>query len=96
VIVGVRPEDIQDAALASDAPADRRLRGRVLLTEALGSEIVVHLSVDAPPASAQEVEELATDAGGLPARRRHGDGYGCVGRRPSSDQSTATPSGCLP
>jgi len=64
VIVGVRPEDIQDAALASDAPADRRLRGRVLLTEALGSEIVVHLSVDAPPASAQEVEELATDAGG--------------------------------
>jgi multiple sugar transport system ATP-binding protein len=63
VIVGIRPEDIQDAALVSGAPDDRRLRGRVLLTEALGSEIVVHLSVDAPPASTEEVRELARDAG---------------------------------
>ena len=63
VIVGIRPEDIQDAALVSGAPDDRRLRGRVLLTEALGSEIVVPLSVDAPPASTEEVRELARDAG---------------------------------
>ena len=62
VIVGIRPEDIQDAALAHDAPADRRLRGKVLLTEALGSEIVVHFSVDTPEASAEEVRELASEA----------------------------------
>jgi multiple sugar transport system ATP-binding protein len=62
VIVGIRPEDIQDAALAPDTAADRRLRGKVLLTEALGSEIVVHLAVDAPPASTEDVRELASEA----------------------------------
>jgi multiple sugar transport system ATP-binding protein len=62
VIVGIRPEDIQDAALTSDTPADRRLRGKVLVREALGSEIVVHMSVDAPPASTEEVRELASEA----------------------------------
>ena len=64
VIVGIRPEDIQDAALATDAPSGRRLHGTVQLTEALGSEIVVHLHVDMPPASTDEVKELASDAGG--------------------------------
>jgi multiple sugar transport system ATP-binding protein len=61
VIVGIRPEDIQDAALAPEAAVDR-LRGKVLLTEALGSEIVVHLAVDTPPASTEEVRELASEA----------------------------------
>src|SRR5205085_512270 len=64
VIVGIRPEDIHDAALQTDTPAGRRLHGTVLLTEALGSEIVVHLLVDTPPASTEEVQELASDAGG--------------------------------
>jgi len=62
VIVGIRPEDIQDVALAPDAPPDRRLKGKVLLTEALGSEIVVHVGVDAPAASTDEVRELASEA----------------------------------
>jgi multiple sugar transport system ATP-binding protein len=62
VIVGIRPEDIQDLALAPDAPSDRRLKGKVLLTEALGSEIVVHVGVDTPRASTDEVRELASEA----------------------------------
>jgi multiple sugar transport system ATP-binding protein len=64
VIVGIRPEDIHDAALMTDTPPERRLHGKVMLTEALGSEIVVHLLVDTPPASTEEVRELASDAGG--------------------------------
>ena len=36
VIVGIRPEHLEDAALDSDAPAERRLKGEVALTEALG------------------------------------------------------------
>jgi multiple sugar transport system ATP-binding protein len=63
VIVGIRPEDIQDAALAPGTPDDQRLRGEVRLTEALGSEIVAHLTVDTPAASTEEVRELARDAG---------------------------------
>jgi multiple sugar transport system ATP-binding protein len=62
-IVGIRPEQLEDAAIAHDSPADRRLRGEVELREALGSELVVHFSVDAPPALTEEVRELAEDAG---------------------------------
>jgi len=62
VIVGIRPEHIEDAALA-EAPPDRRLRGKVVLTEALGSEIVAHISVDAKPALTEDVRELAQDIG---------------------------------
>ena len=32
IILGIRPEDLEDAALAPDTPADRRLRGQVELT----------------------------------------------------------------
>jgi len=63
VILGIRPEDLEDAALESDAPADRRLRGKVELREALGAEIMVHFRVDAPPALTEDVRELAQDAG---------------------------------
>jgi multiple sugar transport system ATP-binding protein len=63
VILGIRPEDLEDAALDSDNPADRRLRGKVELREALGSEIMVHFTVDAPPALTEDVRELAQDAG---------------------------------
>jgi multiple sugar transport system ATP-binding protein len=63
LVVGVRPEDLEDAAIAGDAPADRVLRGRLSLREALGSEIMVHLAVDARAADVDEVRELAEDVG---------------------------------
>jgi multiple sugar transport system ATP-binding protein len=62
VIVGIRPEHVEDAALA-EAPPDRRLRGEVVLTEALGSEIVAHIAVEAKPAITEDVRELAQDIG---------------------------------
>jgi multiple sugar transport system ATP-binding protein len=49
VIVGIRPEDLEDAMLVGDAPAERRLRGRLELREALGSDVLVHLALDARP-----------------------------------------------
>ena len=63
VVLGIRPEHLEDAALVSDAPADRRLTGTVELTEALGSELMVHFGVDAPPAVTEDVRELAQDLG---------------------------------
>jgi multiple sugar transport system ATP-binding protein len=63
VVLGIRPEDLEDSSLASDVPADRRVRGRVELREALGSEIMVHFTIDAPPAITEDVRELAQDIG---------------------------------
>jgi multiple sugar transport system ATP-binding protein len=63
VVVGVRPEQLEDAAIARDIPEDRRLRGEVELREALGSELMVHFKLDARPAMTEEVRELAEDAG---------------------------------
>ena len=61
VVLGLRPEDLEDAALVSDTPPDRRLHGKVTLTEALGSEIMVHFDIDAQPALTEDVRELAQD-----------------------------------
>jgi multiple sugar transport system ATP-binding protein len=63
VIVGIRPEDMEDATCADDAPEDRRLRLRVDLREALGSELVVHGTLAAPPAQTDQIQELVEDAG---------------------------------
>src|SRR4051794_1796375 len=63
IIVGIRPEDLEDATLANEAPPERRLKGRVELTEALGSEVMVHFSVDATHAVTEDVHELQADIG---------------------------------
>jgi multiple sugar transport system ATP-binding protein len=63
LVVGIRPEHLEDAALAPDTPGDRRLRGRVVLREALGAEIMAHFAVDARPALTEDVRELAQDIG---------------------------------
>ena len=55
--VGVRPEHLEDAAVARNGGS--RLRGRVLLTEALGSEILAHVEVDAKPVVTDDVVEGA-------------------------------------
>jgi multiple sugar transport system ATP-binding protein len=45
VVVGIRPEDFEDAAVATNAPPDRRLKATVRLVEALGSELMVHFEL---------------------------------------------------
>jgi multiple sugar transport system ATP-binding protein len=63
LVVGIRPENLEDAALAPDTSEDQRLRGVVVLREPLGSEIVAHFTVSAPPALTEDVRELARDVG---------------------------------
>jgi multiple sugar transport system ATP-binding protein len=63
VVLGIRPESLEDASLESDIPADRHIKGVVVLREPLGSEIVAHFEVDAPPALTEDVRELARDVG---------------------------------
>jgi len=47
VMLGIRPEDFEDASLESDAPPDRRIEAVADLTEPLGSEVLVYFSVEA-------------------------------------------------
>jgi multiple sugar transport system ATP-binding protein len=63
LVVGIRPENLEDAGLEPDTPEDHRLRGVVVLREPLGSEIVAHFTVSAPPALTEDVRELARDVG---------------------------------
>jgi multiple sugar transport system ATP-binding protein len=81
VILGIRPEDLEDAELATDTPADQRLRGEVELREALGSEIMVHFRTDATAAETDETRELQKDVGAeMPAGGMDGGGATLVGR----------------
>jgi multiple sugar transport system ATP-binding protein len=63
IVLGIRPEDLEDAALVSGSTAAHHLRGTTELTEALGSEIMVHFSIKAKHATTEDVRELAEDVG---------------------------------
>jgi multiple sugar transport system ATP-binding protein len=62
VAVGIRSEDMEDARLVRDAPADSRLKATVSMVEALGAQIVVHFEVDAPKVVTEETRALEKDA----------------------------------
>ena len=59
--LGLRPENIEDAAVALEAPQERRLRTVVQSVEALGSELIAHLTVAGKPVVTEEVKEVAAD-----------------------------------
>jgi multiple sugar transport system ATP-binding protein len=61
IVLGIRPEGLNDAALAIDERPT--CRGHAELREALGSEVLMHFSVHARAAVTQEVRELAEDVG---------------------------------
>ena len=63
VIVGVRPEAISDAAEAPELPADGRIEAVPTLCEAIGSDVYVHFTIDAPAVLTEDIEELAADTG---------------------------------
>jgi multiple sugar transport system ATP-binding protein len=62
VVLGIRPEDLEDAELTNGDGAPR-LHGQVNLREALGSELLVHFTVAARQALTEEMRELAEDIG---------------------------------
>jgi multiple sugar transport system ATP-binding protein len=83
VIVGIRPEDLEDRALAEQADADRCfITGEVTLREALGSEVIVHFRTDAREAVTEDVRELVEDMGDERKLKADGDADGAkvVGR----------------
>jgi multiple sugar transport system ATP-binding protein len=84
VILGIRPEELEEASLQPDSPPEHRLRGVVELREALGSELMVHFTVEGTQAAlTEDVKELAQDAGHTgdpPGLESQGSGALLVGR----------------
>jgi len=70
VALGIRPEDLEDAAL-SEAPAGSRLPVTVDLREDMGSEIYLHFSVDAPHVATEDVREAVEAEEAVAALEQH-------------------------
>jgi multiple sugar transport system ATP-binding protein len=86
IIVGIRPEDMEDAALLGETREDRRLSVVCDIREDMGSEVYVHFNIAAEPVTSKEmVEALVTDAPEdaetrLAAERARGAGVTFVAR----------------
>ncbi|HLE98482.1 MAG TPA: sn-glycerol-3-phosphate ABC transporter ATP-binding protein UgpC [Gaiellaceae bacterium] len=86
VILGIRPEDMEDAALLREAPQDRRLSVVCDIREDLGSEVYVHFNLAGEPVDSEEVvEALTVDAledeeARIAAERARGTGVPFVAR----------------
>jgi len=55
VILGIRPEDLEDAQLAGGAPDGRRLSAVVDIREDMGSEVFAHFAVSGKPVRGEDV-----------------------------------------
>ena len=62
LVIGIRPEDIEDASLSPSTPADRRLRSTTNMVESLGSEIIVHFPLPVESFSIMDAEFEGEDA----------------------------------
>ncbi len=60
IIIGIRPEDMEDAALVPQHPQDQRLHATVVVTEQLGSDQMIHFAIDAPSAKVADQDTLDT------------------------------------
>jgi multiple sugar transport system ATP-binding protein len=69
IILGIRPEDFEDASLESAVPDDRRMKVEVDLTEPLGADVLLYFGTSAtglvPSAASADVgEDAAVHLGG--------------------------------
>jgi multiple sugar transport system ATP-binding protein len=63
VALGIRPEDMEDAAVAAGADGEAILRVAVTHQEDMGSELILYFEVDAPPVVTEDTRDLAADRG---------------------------------
>jgi multiple sugar transport system ATP-binding protein len=77
VVAGIRPEDIHDAS-APGPPTGAELTLRAELVEAMGSDVLVHSTIDAAPVLTADAADLGQDLGTVDLARLD-DGTGGPG-----------------
>jgi multiple sugar transport system ATP-binding protein len=75
VIVGVRPEDFEDARFAPDGHAGFEFDAPIELTESMGSEIYAHFDFEGQDVDSDELRELEADAGTADVPSAGGSGH---------------------
>jgi multiple sugar transport system ATP-binding protein len=65
VVLGIRPEDFEDPEFVSSPSRDALVRIVTDIREAMGSEVYLHFTVDAPPVLTDDTRDLAADTGQL-------------------------------
>jgi multiple sugar transport system ATP-binding protein len=88
VLVGIRPEHFEDAAVEGEMPDRARFRATLDVVESMGSELYAYFEVKGGQMHVAELDELAADAG-LEDLPSHGDGQQVVARL--SAESRARP-----
>jgi len=63
VIVGLRPEDFEDAQLVGDKSRGITFRAKIDVLESMGSEFYAYFNLESEKVSSKELDELAHDAG---------------------------------
>ncbi|MEV4055909.1 sn-glycerol-3-phosphate ABC transporter ATP-binding protein UgpC [Amycolatopsis sp. NPDC049688] len=63
VIVGIRPEHFEDAALVADKSGGGTFTAHIDVLESMGSEKFAHFTLEGETATSEELAELAADSG---------------------------------
>jgi multiple sugar transport system ATP-binding protein len=80
VLLGIRPEDFEDAKVAPDTPGDRRLSTTCAHSESLGADVLVYFDVEAPGVVPVDVDQDDVVHDVEPAERRTGSSSRFVAR----------------
>jgi multiple sugar transport system ATP-binding protein len=86
VVVGIRPEDMEDASVLHETNPDRRLSVTCDIREDMGSEVYVHFNLPAEPVATPEVvealvvEDAEDEETRMAAERARGGGVTFVAR----------------
>ncbi len=73
VIVGLRPEDFEDAKLVGEQSRGITFKTKIDVLESMGSEYYAYFVLEAEKVSSRELEELASDAGGIDLPSQQGN-----------------------
>jgi multiple sugar transport system ATP-binding protein len=63
VIVGIRPESFEDAAVVTSPRGGTKFRARIDLVESMGSEKYAYFGIESGGVESEELAELAEDSG---------------------------------